>query len=198
LLDTSIQALLADGELLVGENDSIVLMRFDSSGIARPRLELNRSPRRVTDRDIEAGWRAWEERQMVASGEMLEQAAMTLDRSAVEEMRARMRASVEEALATAKETIEPAEMLPAYKSIIVGSDGALWMEDYLSPTLGVSRWILMSAGFSPIGWIELQPNERLLAAGPNNVIILRTDELDVESVVILSGEWPIAGSFGGI
>jgi hypothetical protein len=198
LFDTSVQALLAGGELIVGENDSIALVRFDSSGIARPRLELDRSPRHVTDLDIEAGWREWEARQMVASEEMLEQAAMTLDRSAVEEMRARMQARVEEALATAKETIEPPETLPAYKSIIVGSDGALWVEDYLSPTMAVSRWILMGADFSPVGWIELPLNERLLAAGPNSVVVLRKDELDVESVVILGGDWPVAGSRNGM
>jgi hypothetical protein len=194
LFDTSVQSRLAEGELLVGENDSIALMRFDSSGTTGPRLNLDRSPRRVTDLDIEAGWRAWEVRQTLAAEEQLGQASLTLDRRAVLAMRARVRARVEEGVATARKTIEPAEMLPAYKSIIVGSDGALWVEDYLSPTMGVSRWILMGAGFSPIGWIELQPNEQLLAAGPNSVVVLRKDQLDVESVAILGGDWPTAGS----
>ena len=189
LLDTSVQALLVDGELLVGENDSIVLMRFDSSGVVRPRLSLDRIPRPVTDLDIEAGWRAWVERQALAQEEMLGQAMISLDERALLEMRERMRARAEDGLAEAKRTIEPAGTLPAYKSIIVGSDGAIWLEDYLSPTLDISRWVLMDADFSPVAWIELQPNERLLAAGRNRLVILRKDELDVESVVILGGDW---------
>ncbi len=189
LLDTSVQALLADGELLVGENDSIVLMRFDSSGVVRPRLSLDRIPRPVTDLDIEAGWRAWVERQVVARQEMLAQAMISLDEQALLEMRERLRAEVEDGLAEAKRTIEPAGTLPAYKSIIVGSDGTIWLEDYLSPTLDISRWVLIDADFSPVGWIELQANERLLAAGSNKLVILRKDELDVESVVILGGDW---------
>jgi len=189
LLDTSVQALLNDGELLVGENDSIVLLRFDSSGVTRPSLSLDRPARPVTDRDIEAGWRAWVERQAVAREEMLAQAMISLDERALLEMRQMIRAEVEDGLEEAKRTIEPAGTLPAYNSIIVGSDGAIWLEDYLSPTLDISRWVLLDADFAPIGWIELQPNERLLAAGRNKLVIVRKDELDVESVAILVGDW---------
>lgn len=189
LLDTSVHAVLADGELLVGENDSIVLVRFDSSGAVRPRLSLDRNPRPVTDPDIEAGWRAWAERRVVAREEMLAQAIMSLDEQAREAMRRRIRAEVEDGLAEAKRAIEPAETLPAYESIIVGSDGAIWLEDYLSPTLNFSRWVLMDVDFSPVGWIELQPNERLLAAGRDTLVVLRKDDLGVESVVVLSGDW---------
>jgi hypothetical protein len=189
LLDTSVQAVLAHHELLVGENDSIALVRFDSSGAVRPRLSLDRNARAVTDPDIEAGWRAWVERRVVAREEMLAQAMMSLDEQALEAMRRRIRVEVEDGLAEAKRTIEPAETLPAYKSIIVGSDGAIWLEDYLSPTLDISRWVLMDVDFSPVGWIGLQPNERLLAAGRDILVVLRKDDLGVESVVVLSGDW---------
>jgi len=189
LLDPSVQALLANGALLVGENDSIVLLRFDSSGVARPRLSLDRIPRPVTELDIEAGWRAWVERQVDARQEMFAQAMMSLDEQALLEMRERMRAEVEDGLGEVKRTIEPAETLPAYKSIIVGSDGAVWLEDYLSPTLDISRWVLMDTDFAPVGWIELPPNERLLAAAPNKLVIVRKDEVGVESVVVLAGDW---------
>jgi hypothetical protein len=190
LLDTSVHAVVADGLLLTGESDSIVLTRIDSSGAVRSRLSLDRSPRPVTEPDIEAAWRDWVEQRAVAREQMFAQAMMTMHEDALLAMRERIRADVEDELPEAKRTIEPAVFLPAYKSIMVGSDGALWLEDYLSPTLKTSRWILMDAGFSPVGWIELQPNERLLAAGPNTVVILRKDELDIESVVILAGDWP--------
>jgi len=41
-----------------------------------------------------------------------------------------------------------------------------------------------------VGWIELPPNERLLAAGPDRMVVLRKDDLEVESVVVYGGAWP--------
>ena len=189
LLDTSVNTLLSSGKLLVGDNDSMSLMQFDSSGTSRAALRLARNPRPVTEADIEAGWQDWMEQRVVAREQMLGQAMMTLDEAALHALRDRIRGEVEADLTDAKRRIEPAGFLPAYKSLIVGSAGTLWMEDYLSPTSEVSRWILLDSGFSPAGWIELRPNERLLAAGPDIVVVLRKDELDVESVVILSGVW---------
>ena len=114
------------------------------------------------------------------------QAAVMLDEAAVLDLRKRIRAEVDDELANARKTIEPATYLPAYKAIIVGSDGALWLEDYLSPTVEVGRWVLMDAEFSPVGWIELQPNETFLAAGPRVAVIVRKDALDIESIVLLA------------
>lgn len=185
LLDTSMHAALAGGLVLVGESDAVAFSRFDSTGTTRSNLSLHRPPRPVTEQDIVAGWREWAERQAIAREELLGQAAIMLDEPALRAMRERIRASVEDDLAEAKKTMEPAASLPAYRSIMVGSDGAIWLEDYLSPTLEVSRWILMDGAFRPIGWIELEPNEQLLAAGPDVVVILRKDELGVESVVLL-------------
>jgi hypothetical protein len=194
LFDTSVLSRIVGDELLVGENESIVLVRFDSSGTARPRLSLERGPEGVTELDIEAGWRVWEEQMVVQQEQMMDQMAASFGGSAAAAMQQR----ADEALARAREAIQPPEFLPAYKSIVVGSDGALWVEDYLHPTEEISRWILMGAGFSPVGWIELQPKERLLAAGPNSLIVLRKDDLDVESVVIFHGDWPVVGSLDGV
>jgi len=190
LLDTSVHVALADDVLLVGESDAIALVRFDSSGAARSTLRLDRRPRAVTARDVEAGWREWVERQAAAREELFAQAAIMLDEAGLRAMRERIRADVEGDLAEVKKTTEPAASLPAYKSIRLGSDGALWLEDYLSPTLDVSRWILMGEGFQPVGWIELAPNEQLLATGPDLAVILRKDDLGVESVVLQHVDWP--------
>ena len=73
--------------------------------------------------------------------------------------------------------------------MLVGSDLGFWVEDYLHPTEDNTRWFLMGSDLRPTGWIELPPKERLLAAGPDKVIVLRKDELDVESVVLYGGEW---------
>jgi len=189
LLDTSVQVALAEDVLLVGENDAIALERFDSSGAARSTLRLDRRPRAVTEPDVEAGWREWVDRHAAAREELFAQAAIMLDEAGLRSMRERIRADVEDDLAEARKTMEPAASLPAYESIKVGSDGALWLEDYLSPTLDVSRWILMGEGFQAAGWIELAPNEQLLAIGPRLVVILRKDDLGVESVVLQRGDW---------
>jgi hypothetical protein len=196
LLDASVHAVLTKGLLLVGESDAITFARFDSSGAVRPTLTLNRNPRPVTESDIEAGWREWADQRALAKEQLMAQAAVMLDEAAVLDLRKRIRAEVDDELADAKKTIEPATYLPAYESIAVGSDGALWLEDYLSPTMEVSRWVLMDAEFSPAAWIELQPNETFLTAGPGVVVIVRKDALDVESVVFLTGEWSTAvGAF---
>ncbi|MEJ2239022.1 MAG: hypothetical protein P8X82_12050 [Gemmatimonadales bacterium] len=54
----------------------------------------------------------------------------------------------------------------------------------MHPSEDITRWFLMNDDFMPVGWIELPLNEQLLAAGPNRFIVLRKDELDVESVVV--------------
>jgi len=185
LFDTSVLSRIAGDELIVGESDSIVLTRFDSSGAVRPNLTLERGARGVTELDIEAGWRAWEEQMVVQQEQMMNQMASSFGGTAA----AAMQRGAEEAMAKAREAIQPAEFLPAYKSIVVGSDHALWLEDYLHPTEAISHWILMSADFAPVGWVELPPKEQLLAAGPSRLIVLRKDPLDVESVVIYGGEW---------
>jgi len=185
LFDSSVRSAIVAGELYVGENNLIVLQRFDSTGTLLTTLALEREPRPVTELDIEAGWRAWAERIVVQQGQMFAQAAASLgERTAAE-----MQRGADEAVARAKENIEPAEFLPAYKSMLVGGDLALWLEDYLHPTEDNTRWFLMGSDFQPTGWIELPPNERLLAAGPSELIVLRKDELDVESVVVYRGEW---------
>lgn len=186
LLDASVHAVLANGFLLVGESDAIAFARFDSSGATRPTLSLQRDPRPVTESAIEAGWRDWADQRVVQREQLVAQAAVMLDEAGVLDLRKRIRAEVDDELDEAKKTIEPAASLPAYESITVGSDGSLWLEDYLSPTVDVSRWILMDAEFSPIGWIELQPNETFLAASPDVVVIARRDALDVESIVLLA------------
>ncbi len=171
---------LVGEELFVSETDSIVFQRFDSNGNSLTTLRLARSPRRVTELDIEAGWRARAAQVAVAQEQMLVQMAATFGPEAAGAAQER----VEEAVARDREAVEPAEFLPAYKSIITGSDGSVWLEDYLHPSDDGTRWFLMGESFRPSGWIELPPNERLLAAGPNSVIVLRKDELDVESVVV--------------
>ena len=186
LLDASVHAVLTKDLLLVGESDALTLARFDSSGATRPTLSLHRDPRPVTESDIEAGWREWADQRALAKEQLMAQAAVMLDEAAVLDLRKRIRAEVDDELANARKTIEPATYLPAYKAIIVGSDGALWLEDYLSPTVEVGRWVLMDAEFSPVGWIELQPNETFLAAGPRVAVIVRKDALDVESIVLLA------------
>jgi len=189
LFATSVQSRIVGDQLYVGENASLTLERFDSTGIAHTPVRLERAPRRVTALDIEAGWRAWGERTAMQHQQLTMQTAVVRGERAAADLQRR----TEEAIARAKETTEPAEFLPAYKAIIVGSDHALWLEDYLHPTEDVSRWFLMSDDFRPVAWIALPPRERLLAAAPGRLIVLRRDELDVESAVVYGGDWPPAG-----
>jgi hypothetical protein len=189
LFATSVLSRIVGDELVVGENDAIVLQRFDTTGAARAPLGLTRAPRRVTEPDVEAGWRAWGERVAMQHRQLLVQTAVVRGEDAAAEVQRR----TEQAIASAKEATEPAEFLPAYQSIVVASDGALWIEDYLHPVDAETRWFLMNERFEPVGWIELPPNERLLAAAPGRLVVLRRDGLGVESVVVYGGEWSQAG-----
>ncbi len=180
LFAPSVLSRIVADELYVGETDSIIFERFDSAGTLLGTLRMERSPRPVTELDIEAGWRERAARIAVAQQQMLAQTVATLG----EEAAAATQERIEEAVARDRETVEPAEFLPAYKSIIVESGGAVWLEEYMHPSEDITRWFLMNGDFMPVGWIELPPNERLLAAEPNKLIVLRKDELDVESVVV--------------
>jgi hypothetical protein len=180
LFASSVLSGVVGDEIWVGENDSIVFHRFDSTGTPLTARRLYRSPRRVTEPDIEAGWRAWEAQMVKQQGQMMEQMAASFGGNAAEDM------------ARARAAIEPAEFLPQYESILVGSDRSIWLEDYLHPTEEVTRWFVLGEDFLPVGWVEFEPNERLLAVGAKRLIVLRKDELEVESVVVYGGEWPVS------
>ena len=193
LFESSVLSTIVGDKLWVGENDMIVIQRSDSTGAQHSPLTLDRDPRRVTELDIEAGWRAWAEQMVAQQEQMVVQLSASFGAGAAAAMQQR----AEEDMARARAAIEPAEFLPAYKSIIVGGDRALWLEDYLHPTETITRWFLMDDDFQPVGWIEFQSNELLLAAGPNRLIVLRKDDLDVESVIVYGGDWTSASSFSG-
>lgn len=188
LFSSTMQSEIVGDAVVVGETNTIAFQRFDSAGSARDSVDLERVPRRVTEPDIEAGWRAWEEQMVMQLGQMTAQLAAVRGEGAA----AAMQRQAEETIAREREKVEPAEYLPAFKSIIVGSDGRIWLEDYLHPTEDITRWTLMDEGFVPLGRIDLPHGERLLAAGPRSLIVLRKDDLDVESVVVYGGEWPAA------
>jgi hypothetical protein len=181
LFAPDVVARLIGTELLVGETDSIMVERFDSSGTARGTIRLPHSPRPVTELDIEAGWREREAQIAIAQQQMLMQMAATWGEEAAA---AAARERVEEAVARERETVQAAEFLPAYKSIMAGSGGTIWLEEYTHPSEDGTRWFLMSDAFEPVGWIELLANETLLAAGADKLVVLRKDELDIESVVV--------------
>jgi len=180
LFAPSVVSGIVGDELYVSETDSIIVQRFDSAGVARGTLRLERSPRPVTEPDIEAGWRERAAQIAMAQQQMLAQTAATLG----EEAAAATAERIEQAVARDREKVEPGEFLPAYKSIVVASDGSVWLEEYMHPSEDITRWFLMNDDFLPVGWIELPPNDRLLAAGSSRLIVLRRDELDVESVVV--------------
>jgi hypothetical protein len=188
LLDSSVQARIAGDELLVGESDALVLQRFDSTGAARAELRLDRDPRPTTEQDVEAAWLAWGEQMVLQQKQMMTQAAMTAG-----EAISVSRQEAEEAIAGLRKTVQPAGFLPAYRSIVIASDRAVWLEDYPHPTEDVTRWFLMSDDLQPVGWLELPSNERVLAAEPDRLLVLRKDELDVESVVVYGGAWNAEG-----
>ena len=77
------------------------------------------------------------------------------------------------------------ESLPAFSEFLpAGADG-FWVREYLYPGENVQRWFRLSGDLEPMGWFELSGGVVVLSANEDTLVVLVTDHLDVETVVIL-------------
>ena len=77
------------------------------------------------------------------------------------------------------------ESLPAFEELLTAGPDGFWVREYLYPGESVQRWFRLSGDLEPTGWIELSAGDVLLAANEDTLVVLTTDDLDVETVVIL-------------
>jgi len=78
-----------------------------------------------------------------------------------------------------------AEVYPANDQVVIGRDGAGWVEEYRRPSdEGLTRWFRfeLSGEFRCVA--DLDPDLRLLAASEDRLYGLVRDDLDVEYIVV--------------
>lgn len=78
------------------------------------------------------------------------------------------------------------EHLPAYVDMKVDVEGVVWLLAYTPESDAQQRWSLMDPGIGYIGDIVLPRRHSLLDIGVDYLLLLTTDDLDVERVVKLA------------
>lgn len=72
---------------------------------------------------------------------------------------------------------------PAYGDLQAGRGGNLWVEKY-GPGAEQSEWLVLSTAGEPVGRITIPGDAKLLEAGPEQLLLLRRDELGVEQILL--------------
>jgi len=166
-------SVVSGDRLLVGLNDSLRLEAFSPGGDVLPPLRAPRPPRRAT-RDLVDAERA---RRV---GEAEARKAAAADRPS----RFGDMGAMEDRNIDIAKKIPAEETLPAFKRMLAGSDGRLWVQEQPRPDEGGERWFRMTSGFQPDGWLDVPEGGRLLAAGDGLIVTLVKDDLDVQTVVL--------------
>jgi hypothetical protein len=90
-------------------------------------------------------------------------------------------------------TMVPPEFLPEFRSVLPGTDGSVWIEDFPRPADTSVRWYRIVQGRAtdwftiptgPRDWNTRPSGPRVLAFDSAHVAVLETDELGVQTVVI--------------
>ena len=160
-------------QLAVGVTDSLALTVYSAQGDLLRQPKLSRPQLRVTERHIrlekERRIREYNPQTLVTGDNLPDFVALH---------EARINA------------LSSKESLPAFSDLLpAGSDG-FWVREYLYPGENVQRWFRLSGDLVPTGWIELSRGDALLVANEDTLVVLATDDLDVETVVILRASDP--------
>ncbi len=156
-------------QLTVGVTDSLALTVYSGQGDHLRQPKLSRPQLPVTERHIrlekERRIREYDDPRSMVSGPNLP------DFVGLHEARIN--------------ALSSKESLPAFSEFLpAGADG-FWVREYLYPAENVQRWFRLTGELEPTGWFDLSVGDVLLAANEDTIVVLTTDALDVETVVIL-------------
>ena len=156
--------------LTIGTTDSLALTVYSSQGelLRQPKLSRPRMP--VTERHVRLE-KERRIRQYDPPAVVINTGDGVLDGVAENEARIN--------------DLPSRESLPAFSEFLpAGADG-FWVREYLYPAENVQRWFRLTGDLEPTGWFDLSVGDVLLAANEDTIVVLTTDALDVETVVIL-------------
>jgi hypothetical protein len=77
-----------------------------------------------------------------------------------------------------------ADSLPAYRALIVDSDGRIWIRPSLVQADGEVEWRVVSRDGRRIDVIKLPESTSMLDASDDKILLLERDEFDVETVAV--------------
>jgi hypothetical protein len=80
-----------------------------------------------------------------------------------------------------------ADELPSHGDLVARADGGLWVQEFPVPgTDRAAHWRAFNSEGLPEGKIEIPPDSRVLWVGPERVLLLEQNELDVQFVRLYS------------
>jgi len=174
LFGRELYAAVSNDRLFLADSDSLAILSFGFDGRPGGTLSLQRPPRLIEPKHevLEKDRRMREAEQLLATQNRLLRVTGN---------------NVPDFLALARDRLETLEVLPSLPAftgfIPLGEDG-FWIRESEYPGTPIQRWYRLSADFEPMGWIQLDPQEELLAAAGTRILVLSKDELDVESVIL--------------
>jgi hypothetical protein len=179
LFEPSVVAAVANGDLVFASTAGGTLLRMGSDGQARSSWALRSRQRRVPADVI----RAERERRI---RELSTRPALPPNLPGGGPPPETYRLRQEEAA-----NLESYPTFPEFRSLLAGSDGTLWLEDYPVPGASGVRWYRLQNGVAT-GWVDVSGSAVVLAIGYGLMIQVVEDDLGVDTAVVLRLE-PAAG-----
>lgn len=152
----------AGGEVLVADNDRYEIRFLAPDGALRRIVRRAHEPVRVRDADVEAYFAVRDED---IAGLPAAQAA------GLRRLRARQR-----------EVFPRRETLPAFADARVDAAGSLWVQDFRRPADEQPRWSVFDADGRWLGTVETPAGLEVHQIGPDWILGVQADELEVEHV----------------
>ena len=78
--------------------------------------------------------------------------------------------------------VEFPEFAPAFESLALDARDRLWVQEFVGPDGAGSRWTVYDAEGAPVGVVAMPPRFRPASFGPDHVLGVWEDDLDVEYV----------------
>lgn len=172
LLGAELGAAVTHDGLVVGLSDSLHLRVLDGTGAWSSLIRVSR-PTRPASRDVVESERAWRIGQVTERSERRGPPGFE-----------GIRGELAQVEAERLKRLEHENTIPAFGELLAGSDGWLWVSDYMRPDSGVSDWFVWDGDENLVGRIRLPLHERFLAAGFGYVLTVEEDELGLQTVRI--------------
>ena len=153
-------AAVAPHQFYFGAGDTWEVQGYDKSGILTRIYRLHRPPLPVGSGDLEAV--------------IEEEVAQADDPSEAPEIRAGF------------EEMPVPDLMPAFSSIQTDHEGYLWVERFRRPGEDTPVFDILDPQGNLVGRVSIPPRSEILQIGPDHVLTLFRDELEVEYVRMLN------------
>ena len=161
-------------ELLVASGDSLAILRYSPSGSPRPAWVAPYEPAVAARADVAA---EREKRRVAARRRAETRASASIPFATSTE--AQLRQELERI-----DGLDAYVSFPAFRGLVVADGKTVWVEDAVWGESKGAHWHQLDSSLTAVGVFELPVSQRLLAIGAGRVLVLETDEFDVESVVL--------------